>query len=352
VSGRATRPKSAESEHEPAAIRWGILGCGDVTERKSGPAFQKAHGSRLVAVMRRSPGLARDYAERHGVSRWYDDADALISDPEVDAVYVATPPQSHADLALRCARARKPCYVEKPMARTVAECQSMIDAFDAAQTPLFVAYYRRALPRFLAARRILQNGEIGAIRCVAVALQRTLTAAERDPRTWPWRVRPEIAGGGHFVDLACHTLDFLDFALGPIAKVSGIGSRQAALYPAEDAVAMVFQFASGILGVGRFSFAAGNVADEIVVTGSEGELRFATFADEPIRVRSASGDWREEAIAHPAHIQQPLIQEIVDELRGVGPPAPSTGRTAIRTTWVMDQVLSREADERESPWPG
>ncbi|MGA3124266.1 MAG: Gfo/Idh/MocA family oxidoreductase [Polyangiaceae bacterium] len=323
----------------PRPIGWGILGCGDVTEKKSGPAFQKAQGSRLVAVMRRSPGLARDYAARHGVSRWYDDADSLIADPDVDAVYVATPPESHADLALRCARAKKPCYVEKPMACTVAECQAMIDAFRAADTPLFVAYYRRALPRFLAVRRILQSGEIGAIRFISIALQRLVTPAERDPNTLPWRVRPEIAGGGHFVDLASHILDFFDFALGPIVKVSGIAGRQAALYPAEDAVGMVFQFASGILGVGRFCFAAGNVADEVVVTGSEGELRFATFADDPIRVRLASGETRQEAIRHPEHVQQPLIQAIVDELRGVGPVSPSNGQTAIRTTWVMQQAL-------------
>jgi predicted dehydrogenase len=290
--------------------------------------------------MRRNPERARDYAARHGVSRWYDDADALIADPDVEAVYVATPPQSHADLALRCARARKPCYVEKPMARTVAECHAMIEAFRAAETPLFVAYYRRALPRFLAVRRILQNGDIGAIRFVSIALERSVTAAESDPRTLPWRVRPEIAGGGHFVDLACHTLDFLDFALGPITKVSGIAGRQAARYPAEDAVAMVFEFASGVLGVGRFCFAAGSAADEVVVTGSEGELRFATFADEPIRVRRASGSTLEEAISHPAHIQQPLIQAIVDELRGVGPASPSSGETAIRTTWVMERVLT------------
>jgi len=336
----------AQTERKPwragAAVRWGILGCGDVTEKKSGPAFQKAAGSSLVAVMRRQAERARDYAQRHGVKRWYSDADELIADPEVDAVYVATPPESHADLAIRCARARKACYVEKPMARTVAECQSMIDAFRASQTPLFVAYYRRALPRFLAVRRAIENGEIGAIRFVSIVLQRPIAAVERDPRTLPWRVRPEIAGGGHFVDLACHVLDFLDFALGPIAEVGGIASNQAGLYPAEDSVAMHFRFGSGALGVGRFCFAAGAAGDEVVVVGSDGEIRFATFADEPFRFLGASGAPRVEAIVHPEHIQQPLIQAVVDELRGVGPASPSTGESALRTTWVMERVLSRE----------
>jgi predicted dehydrogenase len=319
-------------------IRWGILGCGDVTEKKSGPAFQKAAGSALVAVMRRTPGLARDYAMRHGVSRWYEDADDLIADPEVDAVYVATPPGSHADLALRCARARKPCYVEKPMARSVAECRTMIEAFRAANTPLFVAYYRRALPRFLAVKRAIES-EVGTIRSVSIVLQRPVASTELDPLALPWRVRPEIAGGGHFVDLACHTLDFLDFALGPIAQVAGFAANQAGLYPAEDAVTMSFRFESGVLGSGRFCFAAERGADEVVVTGSEGEIRFATFADDPIRVERM-GQVREEVIANPPHIQQPMVQAVVNELLGQGPPSPSHGESALRTTWVMEQVLA------------
>jgi predicted dehydrogenase len=233
------------------------------------------------------------------------------------------------------------------MARTVAECQSMIDAFRASQTPLFVAYYRRALPRFLAVRRAIENGEIGTIRVVSIVLQRPIAAAERDPRTLPWRVRPEIAGGGHFVDLACHTLDFLDSVLGPIVEVGGIASNQAGLYPAEDTVAMHFRLGSGPLGVGRFCFAAGAAADEVLVTGSDGEIRFATFADEPLRIRGASGETRFESIAHPDHIQQPLIQAIVNELRGAGPASPSTGESAIRTTWVMERAL--ESFQRREP---
>jgi predicted dehydrogenase len=319
-------------------IRWGILGCGDVTERKSGPAFQRARGSELVAVMRRTPGLARDYAERHGVARWYEDAGALIADPEVDAVYVATPPGSHEELALRCARARKPCYVEKPMARTTRECRAMIDAFHAARTPLFVAYYRRALPRFVAIRNAIQN-EIGAVRFVSITLQRTLSPAERDGSELPWRVRPDVAGGGHFVDLACHTLDFLDYALGPIANVAGFAENQAGRYPAEDAVALSFRFASGALGQGKFVFAANAPADEVVVTGSDGEVRFATFADDPVIVDGTMGK-RRETIEHPPHIQQPLIQAIVDELLRGGPAAPSHGENGLRTTWVMEQVLA------------
>ena len=128
-------------------IRWGIIGCGDVTEVKSGPAFAKADGSALVAVMRRTAELAEDYARRHGVPRWYADAEALVRDPEVDAVYVATPPSSHREYVLLAARHDKPVYVEKPMAMNHRECLDMVAACRDAGVPLFVAYYRRALPR-------------------------------------------------------------------------------------------------------------------------------------------------------------------------------------------------------------
>jgi predicted dehydrogenase len=76
-------------------IRWGIIGCGDVTEIKSGPAFNKVANSKLVAVMRRDSAKAADYAKRHHVPKWYDDASKLINDPEVNAIYIATPPLQH-----------------------------------------------------------------------------------------------------------------------------------------------------------------------------------------------------------------------------------------------------------------
>ena len=139
-------------------IRWGIIGCGNVTEVKSGPGFQKAAGSALVAVMRRDAALARDYAARHGVPKWYDNAHALVNEPDVDAVYVATPPSSHREYALLAARAGKTVYVEKPMALNHAECLEMIAACRAAGTPLFVAYYRRAQQRFLTRQSRNQTG--------------------------------------------------------------------------------------------------------------------------------------------------------------------------------------------------
>ena len=197
--------------------RWGIIGCGDVTEVKSGPGFQKADRSALVAVMRRDLAKAQDYARRHGVPRAYDRAGALIDDPEVDAVYIATPPSSHCELALAVAAAGKPCLVEKPMAMNHGECLRMIEAFAARGVPLWVAYYRRALPRFLIVRDLLAANAIGRVTSVRVEVTKPLATTERSN----WRFDPAIAGAGLLFDLGSHCVDLLDFFLGPITGVAG-----------------------------------------------------------------------------------------------------------------------------------
>ena len=323
---------------EPLAhVRWGIIGCGNVTEVKSGPAFSKAADSSLVAVMRRDGDQARDYARRHGVPRWYDHAAALVDDPGVDAVYVATPPSTHREYALMAIAAGKPVYVEKPMAIDHSECQDIIAAGEAAGVPVFVAYYRRMLPRFRTIARLLGEGAIGTPRVVNVLLHHPLDARYRDPANLPWTVRPEISGGGIFVDIGCHTLDILDFLLGPIADARGMATNQMAVYPAEDTVAMAFRFDSGVLGTGLWNFGADRREDRVEIIGDRGRVVFATFGDGPIRVES-DGAVEELRIANPEHIQQPLIETIVAELTGKG-RCPSTARTGARTNWVMDQVL-------------
>ncbi len=319
-------------------IRWGIIGCGDVTEVKSGPGFQKACDSALVAVMRRDAALAEDYARRHGVPRWYADAQALIDDPDVDAVYVATPPSSHRHYTLLAAAAGKPVYVEKPMALNHDECQEMVAACRAAGVPLFVAYYRRALPRFVQVKELLDQGAIGAVRLVKIALYQPARPAEMDPDRLPWRVQPEIAGGGHFVDLASHTLDLLDYALGPIQSAQGFAGNQAGLYPAEDVVTGSFVFRAGVQGVGAWCFSAYAAHDSVEIIGERGKISFSTFGvDDPVRLVTPGGV-DELHISHPPHVQQPLIQTVVDELLGRG-RCPSTGESAARTSWVMDQML-------------
>lgn len=318
-------------------IRWGIIGCGNVTEVKSGPAFQQANHSQLVAVMRRTGILAQDYAQRHGVPRWYDNAEDLVRDAEVDAVYIATPPASHKEYTLLAAQAGKPVYVEKPMALNFGECEAMLEACRTARVPLFVAYYRRALARFLKIKELIETQVIGDVRFITITLYQPVAAQERDPQQLPWRVDPAVAGGGQFVDLASHMLDAMDYLLGPIRSVQGFASNQGHLYPAEDIVTGTFLFESGVHGVGTWCFTGFDQWDLTEIVGSEGKIAFSTFDAMPIIVTTREGK-TEYAFSDPPHIQQPLIQMVVDQLNGIG-VSPSTGESAARTSWVMDQML-------------
>ncbi len=319
-------------------IRWGIIGCGDVTEVKSGPGFQKANHSQLVAVMRRNGDLARDYARRHGVPKWYDDADALIADPDVDAVYVATPPAAHKDYTLSSARAGKPVYVEKPMALDADECRAMLEGCREAGVPLFVAYYRRALPRFVKVKALIDDGVIGDVRFVSVTLHQPLGEEPTTSGALPWRLDPLVAGGGLFVDLASHMLDFLDYALGPIREVEAFASNQANAYSVEDIVSGAFRFESGVHGMGTWCFTAFDKRDRTEIVGTAGRITYATFDSSPIVLTTTAGT-TELPIDSPPHIQQPLIQLVVNALNGVG-ESPSTGESALRTSRVMDQMLA------------
>jgi predicted dehydrogenase len=319
-------------------IRWGMIGCGDVAEIKSGPGFYKADHSRLVAVMRRNGALAADYARRHAVERWHDDADAIIRAPDIDAVYVATLTDSHQEYVLRCAAAGKPVYVEKPMAMNHAQCQEMITACRSAQVPLWVGYYRRALPRFLAVRDLIENNAIGPVRMVVTRQFQPLPPADQlTGGNLPWRINSALSGGGFFFEMVCHTLDFLDYVFGPIETVRAFADNQARAYPPEDVVAASYRFASGVYGSGTWCFTADFEEQYNEIIGANGRIRFSTYAPVPIRLtRGATTE--EIAVDDPPHVHQPLIQSIVDELNGKG-HCPSTGETAARTAWVMDQML-------------
>jgi predicted dehydrogenase len=315
-------------------IRWGIVGCGDVTEVKSGPGFQKAEGSALVAVMRRDRAKAEDYAHRHNVPRVHTTAEALIHDPDVDAVYIATPPSTHCELALAVAAAGKPCLVEKPMALNHAECLQMVDAFARADRPLWVAFYRRALPRFLKVREMLRSGAIGKLTSIHVTVTDPLAVGEAAKA---WRFNRDIAGAGLFLDLASHYVDIIDFLAGRITSAAGFALNTGGSYATEDVTAAAFQIGDGAVGTGIWNFNADVSADSILLVGSQGQITTAVRADEDVVVMR-EGLRNVYRFRNPPHVHQPLIQTIVDELHGRG-RCESTGETGARSGWAMDRCL-------------
>jgi predicted dehydrogenase len=324
-------------------VNWGIIGCGNVTEKKSGPAFNKIEGSRLVAVMSRNASKAEDYARRHGVPKFYSDATLLINDADVNVVYIATPPDTHAKYAIEAMKAGKAVYVEKPMARTTAECEQMIRVSEETGVPLFVAYYRRRLPCFLKLKELIDSKIIGDVKYLHVQLHHPLKPEEVSPEKTPgWRVFPEISGGGHFHDLASHQFDYLEYLLGPVKEANGFSLNQSGYYPADDIVTATFLFESGVVGTGSwcFSVPVKFKNDSTVIIGSEGKITFSFFEHQNILVEKSDGTHQNYHIPHPENIQQPLIQTIVDQLIGKG-TSPSTGKTGIRATMIMDWITAR-----------
>lgn len=329
-------------------IRWGLIGCGEVAEQKSGPGFCRAVHSKLVAVADRNAARAEDFARRHDVPRWHSDAAAIINAPDIDAVYIATMTESHRDFVLRCAAAGKPVLTEKPMAMTHADCLAMIDACRAANVRLWTAYYRRALPRFLAVRDLVRDGAIGEVRMVITRHFQTIPTPEqmRGP-FWGWRLDPARSGGGIFFEAVGHTLDILDFILGPIESVRTFAGNQAGAYPPEDIVTGAFRYASGIYGSGAWCFTADCDDEYNEIVGATGRIRFSTFPPlappsgrPPVPIRVLRGDAVEEfPVADPPYVHQPLIETIVGELNGQG-RCPSTGESAARTARVLEDALA------------
>jgi len=286
--------------------------------------------------MRRDASKAADYAKRHNVPRWYADADQLINDAEVDAVYIATPPNAHEEYALKVCAAGKPCYVEKPMARNVAEARRMCDAFTKANLPLYVAYYRRALPRFVKVKSLIDSGALGAIHEMTYVYKSD--GQKFGTAQTPWRLSAEIAGGGLFLDLGSHAIDLMDFFFGSFDRDAGKALNQRKAYPVEDHVQLGFH-AGPMKGAASWDFASDTRVDEYHIMGSAGDLRFSCFGNEPVKLQRTDGSREEFNLPNPPHVQQPLIQSVVDDLRGVSSTKLSTGETALRTQRVMDDAL-------------
>jgi len=323
-------------------IRWGIIGCGDVTEKKSGPAFNKVTGSSLIAVMRRDAEKAKDYADRHNVQKWFDDAGKLVNDPEINAIYVATPPSSHAEYARMAMEAGKPVYVEKPMASSYAECKEMNLVSEKTGVPLFVAYYRRSLPYFLKVRELMESGICGKIKLVNIKLFQSPREEDKDRDNPPWRVVKKIAGGGYFYDMGSHQLDLMHFFFGKVKEITGKAFNMANLYDVEDTVLAKIIFENDVILDGMWSFAADESAaeDVIEIIGERGMITLSTFDINPIVV-DAGEQATSYDIPHPENIQFCMIEEVVNALRGKG-DSPSTGKSGAYTNWLMDKVLNKD----------
>ncbi|TWF42858.1 putative dehydrogenase [Chitinophaga polysaccharea] len=317
-------------------IKWGIIGCGDVTEVKSGPAFNKVPNSSLVAVMRRDAAKAEDYARRHGVPKWYDNAAALINDPEVNAVYIATPPLQHEEYTLQCIQAGKPVYVEKPMTLNAESAYRMQEAALRHSVKLTVAHYRREQPMFRKIKALLEEKAIGDIRFVSLQMLQPPVSPEAN-----WRVDPAVSGGGLFHDLAPHQLDLMTWFFGRARSATGIARNQTKMYRADDLVSGNILFENGIVfnGIWCFSVGAADKADVCEITGSLGKIRFPVFGHSfTLNINGAEQVFTFDALQH---VQQPMIEQVTAFFLDKS-PNPCSAEEAILSMQLMDSFTKKD----------
>jgi predicted dehydrogenase len=317
-------------------IRWGIIGCGNVTELKSGPPYKMTKDFELSMVMRRNEEKAKDYAMRHQVPQWTLDADEIIENPEIDAVYIATPPDTHKHYGLKVAKAGKPCCIEKPMAPSYADSLEIYSGFKEKEVPLFIAYYRRTLPRFNKVKEWLDEGLIGTVR--HIHWMKTRTASPLDlSGEYNWRTDAKIARGGYFDDLASHGLNLFTYLLGDIEEAKGMATNQKGLYDAFDSMTGSWIHTNGVTGSGSWNFVSFRPLDKVELLGSKGEIHFSVLGEEPLQLITASHQER-LFIEHPKHLHHYHVENIRNHLFGVSPHS-SMGDSALHTSWVMDKIL-------------
>jgi len=323
-------------------INWGIIGCGDVTEIKSGPAFNKVSNSSLVAVMRRDGAKAKDYAQRHNVPKWYDDANLLINDPDVNAIYIATPPSSHEVYTIAAIDAGKPVYVEKPMTINYEASLNMARYADSKNIKLSVAHYRRAQPLFKKIKQLLEEKAIGDIRFVRLDYYKMpLAPDELQQAKTAWRVDPAISGGGLFHDLAPHQLDLMYYFFGPAQKANGIATRQSGTGNVDDMVSGNILFKNEVVFSGAWCFntAAGQEKDCCEIIGSSGKISFCVFDVQPVEL---STNDKTESFYFDAlpHVQQPMIESVVNYFLEMG-PNPCNGWDGAEVMRLIDAFTKK-----------
>jgi 1,5-anhydro-D-fructose reductase (1,5-anhydro-D-mannitol-forming) len=375
------------SLEESTTVNWGIVGLGDVTLQKSGPAFYKSDNSQLVAVMRRTPGMAQKWVTEQqqrdssllSECKGYDNLEEFLHHPGLSAVYIATPPGAHLEVAKQVAAAGLPAYVEKPVGRCAWETQEMASLFESKSVPFYTAYISRAYKRTLAVQKLLQDCVIGdRVTSVHYTLRGMGGARgmESSDQKLPWRLDAAQSGGGLIMDVGCHLIDRIDYLFGPMVNIKGAAMNKDSPYQdVEDYVELHAEIGPSswafIDSVGArvdctWDFSSDETLDELIIQGPKGSLRMAAMSPSlPVQVLDVDGNVVQElTFEAPQHTAQQMIQRVTSELVGKEltkeeAACISRGDNAVRTSKVLDTILSSyyggRDDEfwlRPETWPG
>ncbi len=319
-----------------AVLRWGILGCGNVAEHKGGPPLYSVDNSELIAVMRRDQAKAEDFAERHGAKRAYTDVDELLSDDEINAVYIATPPHLHCEQTIRAARTGKHILCEKPMAMSVTECQQMVDACSEAGVTLMLAYYRNHYPNVVKMKALMDENAIGDVVLARINCTAYYNPNRKDLRNW--RMNPEISGGGVLMDIGSHRISLLQYLMGDVASVKGFAETVHLDGNVDDSAVFTLRFESGAHAVANINWNVGIGIDDIEVYGTKGRLRCSPLNSENLTLETKSEGVKTLPQIPLPHTHTGLVQDFVNHIR-TGEPIRCTGELGLQTNAIIARIM-------------
>lgn len=314
-------------------IKWGIIGCGDVAEVKSGPAFKLVKNSSLVSVMRRNKEKVIDFAKRHNVPLWTTNPKDILNNVDINAIYIATPPSTHLEYALKALEYNKNVYLEKPMALNSEEAAQICQALKNSKGKLTVAHYRRKLPAFLKVEELLKKEIIGTVTHADITVLQPKSSKIIANSEESWRLNPKISGGGYFYDIAPHQIDLMLHYFGTIEASSGYSKESENNSNVQDTVNGIILFKSGVQFRGIWNFTASelNKKDSCTIYGLNGKIQFSFYGDS-VSLESSNGI---ETFTFPntKHVQQPMIQATVDYFlkKGENPCSADEGLIVMKT---------------------
>ncbi|HEX8721543.1 MAG TPA: Gfo/Idh/MocA family oxidoreductase [Pyrinomonadaceae bacterium] len=315
-------------------LGWGLIGCGDIARKRVAAALRDSEGCELVAVSRADASRAEAFAREFGARRWHAGWRELVHDPEVEAVYVATPVHLHAEQAVAAAEAGKHVLCEKPMALTVAECERMNAAAESNGVRLGVAYYRRFYPTVARVKEIIESGEIGSPVIAQANAFEYFEPGPEHPRRW--LVEKGRAGGGPMFDFGCHRIEVLLDLFGPVQSVRARAGNVLFRREVEDTAVALFEFARGTQATLCVTHAAREPQDTLEVFGSLGSVRVEVLNEGTLRVRTAAGERFE---SHPPHanFHRPLVEDFARAVVEARAPRVD-GRAGQAVSEVLESI--------------
>jgi predicted dehydrogenase len=320
-------------------LRWGLIGCGDISQKRVAPALRSIPECELIAVSRARVELAEAFANEFGAKRWYGDWRELIADDEIDAVYIATPVYLHAEQTAAAAEAGKSVLCEKPMAMNPDECEQMIAVCDHEDVKLGVAYYRRFYPSIRRVKEIIESGEIGKPVIAQINAFERFNPAPGEDRYW--LLEKSKSGGGPMMDFGCHRLEILLNLFGPIERTTAVIGRALLDREVEDTCVAIFEFGSGAQASLAVTHAAFESRDTLDIYCSAGSIHTTSLNRGEIRIVTTAGE-RIESYPPHANLHQPLIEDFTRAV--LDGREPEVGGDVGRAVAMIEEEIYANGD--------